>query len=69
MATTISISEEMKENLKNLGRTGESYEDVIRKMYEVTRKTLLMNYLYDTNDSLTIEEARKMLKNGKSNHK
>ncbi|MFH1181489.1 MAG: antitoxin VapB family protein [Candidatus Woesearchaeota archaeon] len=57
MATTISISVEMKEKLKNLGRAGDSYDDVIRKMYEVTRKNLLMTYLYDESDSVGIDEA------------
>ena len=64
MATTISISPELKEKLKNLGRAGDSYEDVIWKMYELTRKNMLLAYLYDESDSITIEEARKRLKNG-----
>ncbi|MFH1589384.1 MAG: hypothetical protein ABIB43_02350 [archaeon] len=62
MATTISISRETKENLKNLGRAGDSYEDVIQKMYELTRKNLLMTYLYDTTDSIPIDEAIKQAK-------
>lgn len=57
MATTISISEEMKTKLKDLGRTGDSYEDVIRRMYELTRKNILLAYLYDTTDSIPIDEA------------
>jgi predicted CopG family antitoxin len=57
MATTISISEEMKTKLKNLGRAGDSYEDVIRRMYELTRKNILLAYLYDTSDSIPIDEA------------
>jgi|GEM_PF-719261 predicted CopG family antitoxin len=57
MATTISISEDMKEKLRNIGRTGDSYEDVIRKMYEITRKNILLAYLYDTSDSISIDEA------------
>jgi predicted CopG family antitoxin len=57
MATTISISVEMKEKLRNLGRAGDSYDDVIRKMYEVTKKNLLMTYLYDESDSVSIDEA------------
>jgi predicted CopG family antitoxin len=64
MATTISLSNEMKECLKNLGRAGESYEDVIRRMYELTKKQLMLQYLYDTSDSFTIDEFRKELKNG-----
>ncbi len=64
MATTISLSNEMKENLKNLGRAGESYEDVIRRMYELTRKQIMMQYLYDTSDSMTLDELRARIKNG-----
>lgn len=62
MASTISISNEMKENLKNLGRTGESYEDVIRRMYELTKKNMLMQYLYDETDCVTIDDALKEAK-------
>jgi predicted CopG family antitoxin len=57
MATTISISEDMKSKLRNIGRTGDSYEDVIRRMYEITRKNILLAYLYDTSDSIPIEDA------------
>ena len=61
MATTISISTDMKEKLKNLGKAGDSYEDVIRKMYELTRKNILLSYLYDESDSISLAEARKRL--------
>jgi predicted CopG family antitoxin len=57
MITTISISTELKEKLRNLGRTGDSYEDVIRRMYDVTSKNLLLTYLYDTSDAVDINEA------------
>ncbi|MFH1175020.1 MAG: hypothetical protein V1725_07860 [archaeon] len=57
MATTISISTALRDKLKNLGRTGESYEDVIARMYEATRKNLLLAYLYDTSDCVSIDEA------------
>ncbi len=57
MATTISISQDLKLKLRNLGRAGDSYEDVIRKMYELTRKSILHAYLYDTTDSVSIDEA------------
>ncbi|MFW6285613.1 MAG: hypothetical protein ACOC16_00410 [Nanoarchaeota archaeon] len=57
MATTISISNDLKEKLKNLGRAGDTYEDVIRKMYETTRKRILIDYLYDTSDSISIDDA------------
>ncbi len=63
MASTISLSDEMKEDLKNLGRAGESYEQVIRRMYELTKKQLLVNYLYDTADSITLDEFKKQIQN------
>ena len=59
--TTIQLSKEMKENLKNLGRAGDSFEDIISRMYTLTKKHLLMTYLYDESDSISIDEARKML--------
>lgn len=59
MASTISISKETKELLKNLGRTGDSYEDVIKRMYGITKKHLLTAYLYDETDCYTIDEAIK----------
>lgn len=57
MASTISLSEQMKENLRNLGRAGESYEDVIRKMYELVKRQYLLSYLYDESDSVSIDSA------------
>jgi predicted CopG family antitoxin len=57
MVTTISLSEEMKEKIRNLGRAGESYDDIIRRMYEISRKQILLNHLYDTADSVSIDEA------------
>lgn len=62
MATTISISVDLKEKLRNLGRAGDSYEDVISRMYELTRKNLLLSYLYDESDSIPIDDAIKEAK-------
>lgn len=60
--TTIQLSNEMKENLRNLGRAGDSFEDIISRMYALTKKHLLMAYLYDESDSISIEEALKKAK-------
>lgn len=69
MATTISISEETREKLRNLGKTGESYDAVINRMYEIVRKNMLRAYLYDTTDCITPKEALRRLNNAKSNNK
>ncbi|MFH1591189.1 MAG: hypothetical protein ABIC95_04645 [archaeon] len=60
--TTISITINLKERLRDLGRTGDTYNDVIEKMYALTRKNLLTAYLYDTSDTMTIDEAKARLK-------
>lgn len=57
MTTTIAISQELKTKLKDLGRAGDTYEDVIRKMYELSRKSIIQAYLHDTTDSVTVDEA------------
>jgi len=62
MTSTIAISNELKENLRNLGKTGESYEDVIKRMYELTKKQMLMNFLYESKDSISIDQAIKEAK-------
>jgi predicted CopG family antitoxin len=57
MVSTISLSEETKRKIRRLGQAGESYEDVIKRMYEVTKSQILLHYLYDTSDSVSIDEA------------
>ena len=64
MATTMSISEELKEKIRDLGRAGDSYEDVIRRMYDLTSKNLLLSYLYDESGSLSVDDAKKRLRHG-----
>ncbi len=57
MATTISISEELKEKIRLLGKGGETYEEIIRRMYEVTKQHILLHYVYDQSDSVSVKEA------------
>ncbi len=68
MATTIAISNELKDKLRNLGRAGDSYEDVIRKMYEIAHKQLLRDYLYDESDSVSIDDAIAYAKKNGQSH-
>ncbi len=57
MKATISISQEMKEKLHLLMRPGDSYDNVIRKLYEITKRHVMLAYLYDETDSVSIDEA------------
>lgn len=59
MNTTISISQEMKEKLRNLGKAGDTYEDVIKKIYDIANEHILISYLHDTSDSVPIQDAIK----------
>jgi predicted CopG family antitoxin len=61
MVTTISVSHETKERLKNLGRVGDTYEEVINRVLDINRVNILKTYLYDTSDSISIDEARRRL--------
>ncbi len=61
MQSTISISKELKEKIRNLGRAGDSYEDVIEKMYEITKRNILKEWLYDESNFLTLDEARERI--------
>ena len=57
MNTTITISVETKEKLRNLGKVGETYDDVIKRMYAITKKNMVLAYLYDESDSIDIDDA------------
>lgn len=59
MNTTISISKEMKEKIRNLGKGGDSYEDILRKMYRISKEKILLDYLHDESDSVSIDQAIK----------
>jgi predicted CopG family antitoxin len=62
MRTTISVSQKLKENICDLKQAGESCDDVINRMYEVTRKQILQDHVYDTENSIPIKEAIKQAK-------
>ena len=57
MNTTIALSVEMKEKIRSLGKSGESYDAIIRRMYEVANHNVLAQFLYDTSNSVSIDEA------------
>jgi len=59
MNTTIALSKELKEKISKLGNAGDTYEDVLEKMYESARRNLIRDWLYDESNSITIAEARK----------
>ena len=59
MITTIQLSQELKEKIASLGSKNETYEQILERIYGVAVKTHLREFLMSSEDTVTIEEARK----------
>ena len=57
--TTIQISKKMKEKISSFGLKGESYDDIIKRLYNVAVKEQLRLFLMDEEGYVSIEEAIK----------
>ncbi|OIO43282.1 hypothetical protein AUJ62_00400 [Candidatus Pacearchaeota archaeon CG1_02_32_21] len=55
--TTIQISNETKEKISTFGNKGESYDDIIRRIYSIAVKEQLRFFLMDEKGYTPIEEA------------
>lgn len=61
MNSTIQLSKETKELISSFGSREETYEDIIRRMYNLAVKEQLRDFLYSSEDSVSIKQARKMI--------
>ena len=61
MATTIQLSQETKELLHTFGTKEDTYEDIIKRMYQLAVKEQLRELLLSTEGTMTIAEARKKI--------
>ena len=59
--TTIQLSKEMKEKISSFGLKGESYEDILKRIYSMAVKEQLRNFLMSQEGFISVEEARKEL--------
>jgi hypothetical protein len=59
--TTIQLSKETKEKIASFGMKGESYEEIIKRIYSLAVKDQLKNFLMSDEGYISIEEARKEL--------
>lgn len=55
--TTIAISNEIKEEIKEFGQKGETYSEVIARLLESARKRQLQDLLMNKEGTISIEEA------------
>jgi hypothetical protein len=59
--TTIQLSKETKEKLASFGTKGESYDDILKRVYALAVKEQLAEYMMAEEGFISIEEARKEL--------
>ena len=52
----IQITKETRDKIRSLGKMGETYDDVIQRMYEQTTENMLAKSLLDTRDTTPIQE-------------
>mgnify|MGYP001576676249 CR=1 FL=1 len=56
MATTIQINEDTKKKIQSFGNKGETYNEIINKIYSLAVKEQLREFLYLDN-AIPIDEA------------
>ncbi|PIN88964.1 hypothetical protein COU60_04780 [Candidatus Pacearchaeota archaeon CG10_big_fil_rev_8_21_14_0_10_34_76] len=56
MATTIQVDESTKKKLQSFGTKGDSYDDIINRLYSMAIKEQLRQLLFE-GEAIPIEEA------------
>jgi predicted CopG family antitoxin len=62
-ATTISISIQTRNKIREFGFKGETYDDIINRLYESACKKQLYDILMDDSDTISLEELREKIEN------
>jgi hypothetical protein len=57
--TTIQLSKETKDKLSSFGIKGESYDVILQRIYSLAVKEQLRRFLMSSDNTISIEEARK----------
>jgi predicted CopG family antitoxin len=57
MNTTIAISLEIRDQLKEFGNKGETYDDILAKLLSSAKERQIQDLLMDTSDCITVKEA------------
>lgn len=55
--TTIAISNDIKEEIKQFGQKGETYSNILRRILTSAKKRQLHDLLMSEEDTISIEEA------------
>ena len=59
--TTIPLSTDLRDKIKSFGRKGESYEDILNRMYESYSNSYIEDILMSRENTLTLNEARQFI--------
>jgi hypothetical protein len=62
MATTIQISKNTKELISTFGTKEDTYDDIVRRLYDFAVKEQLREFLYSSKDSISVDEALRRAK-------
>lgn len=57
MNTTIQLSVETKQLISTFGTKEDTYEDIIKRMYDLATKEQLREFLLSSEDTISIDEA------------
>lgn len=57
MNTTISITKEIRDKIKEFGMKGESYSDILERLYNSAVERQLQDLLMDTTNCIPVSEA------------
>ena len=61
MNSTIQLSVETKQLINTFGTKEDTYENIIKRMYDLATKEQLRQFLLSSADTISIDEARKEL--------
>ena len=59
--TTIQLSKETKDKIASFGSKGESYDEILNKIYSLAVKEQLREFLLSSENTISITEAKKEL--------
>ncbi len=59
--TTIQLSKETKEKIASFGMKGDSYDEILQRIFSLALKEQLREFLLSSENTISIEEARKEL--------
>lgn len=61
MNTTIAISTDIRDQIKEFGNKGETYDQILARLIKSAQERQLQDLLMDTGNCVTVEQARKKL--------